>query len=319
MIRILIPLDGSSVAERALPHAVSIARTFSAEIELLGVVDNPGDNPPAPVSSLDWQLSRIETEVYLSRIVKSLEAKAVKASWCLREGKAAQAIIQRVREAQTDLLIMTRYGGGDAQLFSMGGTAQKVVSSAAASVLLIDPAREFDDARGFASVLVAVDGSQCSEWALVFAAMVAQACNGCVHVLRIVAEPSLPAGTPVSAETRQFLDHIRRIAKSQASLQLRSMIATIPPNVDKSCSVISSNDIPATIEQTVRQVGADLVVVAAEDAGADRRGGYGLVCDALLSRARFPVLVLRSQTAKLSSNHFRSVYLDLSELRADAV
>jgi hypothetical protein len=66
-------------------------------------------------------------------------------------------------------------------------------------------------------------------------------------------------------------------------------------------------------------MGADLVVVAAEDAGADRHGGYGLVCDALLSHARFPVLVLRSQTAKLSSNHFRSVYLDLPELRADAV
>jgi nucleotide-binding universal stress UspA family protein len=319
MIRILIPLDGSSAAEKAIPHAAAIARTFSAEVELLGVVDGSGTSVTAPVNSLDWQLSKQQTELYLSRVAETLKARGLRVGWELREGDAAQAIIQSVRDADIDILVMTRYGNGNAQVFPMGGTVQKIISASVASVLLIDPAREFDAKRGYAQVLVAVDGSQCSEWASGFAAMVAQASNGSIHVLRIVEEPSLPGGTTVTTETRRFLEHIKRMARSQASLQLRSLVTTIPPNVDSSSSVVTSDNVPATIDETASKVGAELIVIAAQDAHLDSSGSYGPVCEALLSQARRPLLVLRSEAAALSSNHFRSVYLDETETRADAV
>src|SRR5690606_4608144 len=117
-----------------------------------------------------------------------------------------------------DILVMTRYGNGNAQQFRMGGTVQKVLSSAVASVLLVDPAYEFDATRGYERILIALDGSQCSEWASAFAAVLAQASGGALNMLRIVEEPSLPGGTPVTMETRKFLTHIKRMAGSQASL-----------------------------------------------------------------------------------------------------
>ena len=319
MIRILIPLDGSPAAEKAIPHATAIARTFSAEIELLGIVDSPGSGVPGPVNSLDWQLSKLQTELYLSRVAETLRDKGLRAGYELREGDAAQAIIQAVRDSDVDLLVMTRYGNGNAHAFPMGGTAQKVISASVTSVLLIDPARAFDTKRGYAQVLAAIDASQCSEWALGFAAMVAQASDGAIHVLRIVEEPSLPGGTLVTTETRRFLEHIKRVARSQASLQLRNLVATMPPNVDTSSSVVTSANVPATIDGAAEKVDADLIVIAAEDANIDSPGGYGSVCDSLLSQARRPLLVLRSEAAALSSNHFRSVYLDEAETRADVV
>lgn len=318
MIRILVPLDGSPAAEKAIPHAAAIAQAFSAEVELLGVVDELTGSFAAPVNSLDWQLSKLQTEVYLSRIADTLKERGLKAAWELREGDPAQAIIQFVRSADVDILAMTRYGKGNAQQFRMGGTVQKVLSATGASVLLVDPAAPFDTRRGYARVVAAVDGSQCSEWASAFAAMVAQAFEGSLHVLRVVEEPSLPGGTPVTAETRRFLEHIKRMARSQASLQLRNIVSTIPPNLGTSSSVVSSDDVASTIERAVEKCGADLLVMAAQDEHV-RGGGYGPVCDSLLSQASRPLMVLRSEAAALSSNHFRSVYLDEAESRAEVV
>jgi nucleotide-binding universal stress UspA family protein len=319
MIRILVPLDGSSAAEKAIPHAAAIAHAFSAEVELLGVVDESSGTFAAPVNSLDWQLSKLQTKVYLSRTADTLRDRGLSVSWEIREGDPAQAIIQVVRSSDIDILVSTRYGSGNAQQFRMGGTVQKVLSAASVSVLLIDPAFEFDSKQGYARVVAAVDGTQCSEWASAFAAMLAQAFHGSLHVLRVVEEPSVPGGTPITAETRRFLEHIKRVARSQASLQLRSIVSTIPPSIEISSSVVSSDNVPSTIEQAANSCNADLVVVAAQDAVFDGGGSYGSVCDALLSQASHPVLVLRSEAAVLSSSHFRSVYLDEAESRADAV
>lgn len=319
MIRILVPLDGSSAAETAIPHAAAIARAFSAEVELLGVVDQSAGSFAAPVNSLDWQLSKLQTEVYLSRTAETLQNQGVRAIWELREGDPAQAIIQFTRNADIDILVMTRYGNGNARQFRMGGTAQKVVSAAVSSVMLIDPALDFDEAHGYARVIVMVDGTQCSEWASAFAAMVAQAFDGSLRVLRIVEEPSLPGGMPITMETRRFLEHIKRSAKSQASLQVRNIVATIPPNVDTSSSVVVTDNIPSAIERAAAETRADLIVVAAQDTQTDQPVGYGPVCDTLLMQARRPLLILRSEAAVLSSNHFRSVYLEEAEAHADAV
>ena len=101
-------------------------------------------------------------------------------------------------------------------------------------------------------------------------------------------------------------------------MQLRTILSTIPPNVATSSSVVSSDDVVCTIERAAAASGADIVIMAAEDSPGDG-SGYGSVCDVLLARAQFPLLVLRSEAAALSVGHFRSVYLDDTEARADAV
>jgi nucleotide-binding universal stress UspA family protein len=283
------------------------------------VVDQSAGSFATPINSLDWQLSKLQTDVYLSRVAGTLHDQGVRVMRELREGDPARAIIQFARETDVDIIVMTRYGNGNAQQFRTGGTVQKVLSAAATSVMLIDPGSAFNVTKGYAKVVVAVDGTQCSEWASAFAAMVAQAFGGSLRVLRIVDEPSLPCGTPITGETRRFLEHIKRSAKSQASLQVRNMMSTIPPNIDTRSSVVVTGNASSTIERAAAEGGADLIVVAAQDARVDGPFGYGPLCDTLLSRVHRPLLVLRSEAAVLSSNHFRSVFLDETEAHADAV
>jgi len=317
MIRILVPLDGSPIAETALLHAAAISRTFSAQIELISIIGESRTASSERLDSVDWQLWKRQMQVYLSRMAESLRAKNIEVSWLLRDGDPAQEIIQHINAANIDLLVFTRYGMGDAQQFSGGGTAQKIISASAASVLLIDPACNFDDERGYERILVAIDGSQRSEWASCFAAMVAQTFDGSLHLLQIVEEPRLPGNAPVTGETRRLLDHIKRTARSQANFQLSHLTSRIAENTQVMGTVIVSDNIPMTVESVAKADEADLLVIAAQAEHVQNAGRYGHICESLLAHVHIPVLVLRSEAAGLSMSNFRSVYLD--ESCADAV
>lgn len=318
MIRILIALDGSRAAEAAISHAVAIARTFSSQIELLRVISGPPDGAAAPLDRVDWQLRRREAQIYLSRIAESLRKRKLKVSWELREGDAAMEIIQRVREIEADLLVVTRYGRGMAQQFISGGTVHKVMSASTASVLLVDPTDRFDETRGYERVLVPVDGTQRSEWATGFATMVAKANRGSLHLLRVIEVPQWPEGIEMTDESGRYLTHLERTSRTQANVYLRDLSARIDPVVDVTSSLQGSSNVAIAIEDAARDIGADLVVVAADGVPL-WRGARSGICENLICRARRPILVLHTQAADSSTRHFRSVFLDEAESFADAV
>lgn len=318
MIRILIALDGSSAAETAISHAIAIARTFSAQIELFRVVSEPPADSATPLDCVDWQLRRRQAEIYLSRIAESLQRKKLRVSWQLREGDAAQEIIQRITEAETDLLVMTRYGKGNAQQFDSGGTVHKVLSASLASILLIDPMNHIDESSGYEQILVTVDDTQRSEWAAGFAAMVAKANAGTLHLLRIVEEPKLPQGIALTSESGRYLTQATHTSRTHAIRHLQNLSSRIDPGIKVTSSLLGSDNIPAAIEDVANEIDADLLVIASPGAPLWNAKHYGLVCETLLSHAERPVLVLHSQASEQSSDHYRSVFLDDSQKRADA-
>lgn len=318
MIRILIALDGSSAAETAISHAVAIARTFSAQLELLRVIGGPSADAAAPLDYMDWQLRKKEAQIYLKRIAESLKRKHLTVTWELREGDAAKEIVNRVAETEADLLVMTRFGCGNAQRFYCGGTVHKVLSASLASVLLIDPMDRFDEKRGYERILVAVDGTQHSEWATGFAAMVAKANRGTLHLLRVVEEPQLPSDVTMTAESGRYLSLLKRTTRTQANQYLQDLIKKIDPAVQTASSLLASRNVSATIKDVAADIGADLLVVAAHDAPLWRGGRSGLVCENLICQSRRPILVLHSQAADSSTDYYRSLFLDEAESLADA-
>src|SRR5512135_1778825 len=83
--RILVPLDGSTLAERAIPDAEQFARIFGASIILLQVLEPTSYHEnPAAVDPLSWQIRKAEADMYLrgiaARISENLGGKALEAS-----------------------------------------------------------------------------------------------------------------------------------------------------------------------------------------------------------------------------------------------
>ncbi len=317
MIKILVPLDGSSTAEAALPHASAMAHTFSAEVELISVVGEPGSDYVTRLDSVDWHLRKRQRQVYLDSTADTLRKKGHCVATILCEGDAATEIVRRINETNTDLLVLTRFGMGNAQSFSGGGTARKIISASVASVLLINPQVEYDDTYGYANILVAVDGSQRSEWASSFAAMVAQTFDGSVKLLQVIDAHYFPSIDAISPDTRRVLDHIERAARSQANFQLSHLTAKIGDNADVSGAIVVADDVAAAIESYASEGKSDLLVIAAQGEYANTAGRYGHICESLLSHMRRPIRVLRSEPPDLTMSNFRSVFLN--ESHADIV
>ena len=132
--RILVPLDGSSLAERALPIAAHIARTLNGTIVLVRVVTTPMEMRSSLVSSLPsaaiqtmTEVHRMEANSYLRRIAASEELRSIPTENEVCVGQAAPAILSVANASNIDLLIMCRYGQRGRTRWMLGSVAEVAV------------------------------------------------------------------------------------------------------------------------------------------------------------------------------------------------
>ena len=143
--RILVPLDGSALAERALPHAGGIGRATGAEVILLQVVQAPlGDAPEAGQTEEDRAIREVAVEAlsYLGTIAGKLkEEGSIKVRTEVLEGPAADGILGFAHREDVDLIIMSTHGRTGISKLLMGSVAEKVMLTTKRPVMLIKPER----------------------------------------------------------------------------------------------------------------------------------------------------------------------------------
>ncbi|HEX7395436.1 MAG TPA: universal stress protein [Anaerolineaceae bacterium] len=180
--RILVPLDGSTLAERAIPHAEQFARIFGASIILLQVLEPTSyhENPKA-VDPLSWQIRKAEADVYMqgiaARIRENLgenpltggDEKKSRVDYSIREGKTAENIINFAHAENIDLLVISTHGSGGLSRWNISSVTQKVINLIYLPVLIVraynQPGPE--DARiHYRRILLPIDSSRRAECAL---------------------------------------------------------------------------------------------------------------------------------------------------------
>lgn len=155
--RVLVPLDGSELAEKALPEAQKITKP-GGEIILLTAVDPPeflsyslyGTQPMPPQatgsSGLDFMsLSRdiaVQSEAYLKRIAAELEQAGFQARPLIEVGAPAEVIIKTAEAQQAEAVVMCTHGRSGISRWILGSITNKVLSAAPCPVFVIPPKRE---------------------------------------------------------------------------------------------------------------------------------------------------------------------------------
>jgi nucleotide-binding universal stress UspA family protein len=141
---ILVPLDGSKLAEAALAPAQELAQKFSAEIVLAQVLSWAGqafmfDVPGTTVAEIDKELTKASEE-YLAKTATRLgKTSPVKAT--TMHGMPADALSDLVAREGIDLVVMTSHGRGGLARATLGSVADRMLQ-ASAPVLLIRPPAE---------------------------------------------------------------------------------------------------------------------------------------------------------------------------------
>jgi nucleotide-binding universal stress UspA family protein len=142
--RVLLPLDGSQVAEQALPHAVAQAEHFEAQLILLRVIE-----PFPPVRGLshtDLRQIREQSQEwageYLDGIAETPRKRGVSVVKSTVEGQAGTAILQFAEANQVDLIVICTRGRSGVSRWLMGSVADRVSRGANVPVLLVRATQE---------------------------------------------------------------------------------------------------------------------------------------------------------------------------------
>lgn len=154
--RILIPLDGSELAEGVLPYMEELAGRFDSELILLQAVTAPsvslgGEAVPGMMTtpagariSAEAAQEAIEAEtraasVYLGSISERLQDKGIKARVEIVEGSAAVAIMEFARGGEVSLIAMSTHGRGGLGRLVFGSVADEIVRNSHVPVFLVRP------------------------------------------------------------------------------------------------------------------------------------------------------------------------------------
>ena len=137
--RILVPLDGSSTAEQALPHAANLAKLYDAEIHLLRVLE-----PLPPVSGVSPTATRaVKDQVrgwateYFERLEADLTEQGIPAASHILEGRPGTIITAYAAEHDVDLIVLCSRGRSGVSRWLIGGVADRVMRGTPIPVLLI--------------------------------------------------------------------------------------------------------------------------------------------------------------------------------------
>lgn len=140
--KILVPLDGSPLAEKVLPHAQALAKSEGAEIVLLRIPAVPSPDfmarNPAQAINIARDLEK-ETETYLHTEISKLKKKGIKVSGITRDGPVPEMILDAAEETHADVIAMSTHGRSGVQRWLMGSVADRVVRHSHIPVILIHP------------------------------------------------------------------------------------------------------------------------------------------------------------------------------------
>ena len=136
--RILVTLDMSELAEKALPHAIALMKAFSAELHLVSVVPviEPESMHAAGIS-IDWQAQVEHAREYMKGVRKELMATGVEAEWDVCQGDVTEEILRYCRQQDCDLIVMSTHGRSGLGRWVYGSVADRVLRHAEVPVLLV--------------------------------------------------------------------------------------------------------------------------------------------------------------------------------------
>jgi nucleotide-binding universal stress UspA family protein len=294
---ILVPLDGSTFGEQALPVAAGIARRAGAALEVVQVRSVCLPVSAVPRSDMDNPLVA-EAYGYLDEVVTRLGSGiGISVAATLLEGSVPDALNEHARARGADLIVMTTHGRGGFSRFWLGSVADHLVRRASVPVLLVRPQETAPPPIPepvFRNVLIPLDGSALAEQALEPALTLGRLLESDFILLRIVkpllfdghdptvsGDPAIgkPATEELQNDARAYLEGVAKRLRAQSlRVQIR-VIVNIQPAV-------------AILEQSLEAPNA-VIALATHGHGGLTRALVGSVADKVVRGATIPVLVFR--------------------------
>lgn len=291
--QILVPLDGSNLAELALPYTEELASAFNSEVTLLFVCDTPHCQ------------QRYEHQVYVEKtaelVREHIEGERPKTSVkpVMLEGHAALEIVSYVTKNDMSLIIMATHGRSGIMSWAMGSIADKVVDRVSIPILLIRanvPAPEAGQEELFKRILLPLDGSEAGEATLPYIKELTEKLHSEVILFQVIASGKhvhTVGGLDYVRFTEEQVASRKESAKEYlegASQRFAGTKATIRTE-------LKSGNAAQEIINFADEINASLVAVSTHGRSGIERWAFGSITHRVLHHGNIPLLLVRAPGA----------------------
>jgi nucleotide-binding universal stress UspA family protein len=311
---IIVPLDGSATAEKALAYAIVIAKRAGSRLELVHVHDEGVLVANAPMMDSGWEDERAAEMGGAVRALAERLARETRlgVTAVTRRGLAAPSLVQHAINHAADLIVMTTHGRSGFSHAWFGSVAERVIHSATTPVLVV---RAGDNARVdvkeplFRHILLPIDreqsGAEAMQCALTLGThgQTAYTLLTVVSVLPILPPPYSNPGALVGDPGFE-----RRGADAAALLERIAVPARTAGAAVDVRVVTHERAAPAILEEAESKV--DLIVLPTHPRGSFSRALLGSVVDKVMRGATVPLLLFRASQAseELPANAMRQPF-----------
>lgn len=304
--RILVPLDGSNFAERALKPALDIARAVNGQLILLRSVVFTPTALPDFAGEYEWFWdetaignARVEATEYLQMVQKKVAHPDLTVHTEVMEGDEAVTIVDVATEMGVDLIVMSTHGRSGLTRWALGSVTEKVLHSAFCPVLVVRIAGPIS------KIVITLDGSELAERALQPGLAVARNLEASVTLLRVNQLAAISREESVQMEWQ--------VGKEPDEASLKNINGAIEAYLDdvagryqhrlgREMETAVINGPPAqSILKFAASCQADLVVMSTHGRTGLQRWIYGSVTTKVLRGAACSMLIVRPPTHRLGN------------------
>jgi nucleotide-binding universal stress UspA family protein len=295
---ILVPLDGSALAECVLPHVSAIAVPEKARVTLLHVLEPPSAKAGLhAIDTIDWHLQKREAELYLETVASRLEKEGLETARIIQEGPAAECIVNSSHQGDVDLVAMSSHGRSGLSKWAVSSVVQKVILLSYKSILLVPAYRVRvggEDPFHYQRLFVGLDASARAEYVLPLAIGLAGFHHSRLSLGMIIRKPEMIQRLPLSDEDEVLMNRITernyRIAQHYLE-QLRSEHSAA--GVELEARIVIDESVISGLHQMVEEEDPDLVLLVAHAYSGEDRWPHGSTAASFITQGNRTLLVLQ--------------------------
>jgi len=292
---ILVPLDGSTLAEAAIPAAASLAKTLHAPVALLHIIEKEA---PQEIHKEHHITRADEATAYLEELAKRAFPPEVHVDWHVHTAAVTDVAVSIVQHAMTefqpDLIVMCTHGKSGVRDLLFGSIAQQVVAQGKTPLLLIKP--EVDSSRKFKldRILVPLDSGPVHDDSLPVTRELAKAYGAEIYLVTVI-----PTFSTVTGETAAASSLLPATTSAMLEINVENAEEDLQAHVDELKEAglrvkaeITRGDPAAEIVNLSERVQADLIVLSTHRKAGAAAFWARSVAPNVTRRARVPVLLI---------------------------
>ena len=300
---IVVPLDGSSVAEQALPGAIAIAERARCKIKLV-LVHQPllGIELGPAYTKLELAMEKANRDYLRSVVARYREQLGRSLSSAVLEGPVVATLARYVREMSADLIVMTSHGLGGIRRAWLGSVADGLIRTSEVPILVVRAhEQEQTPAVNMGEIMVPLDGSPLAEAVLEPVIAFARLWDAEISLIQVVS-PVILTSDPLLPFPSGYSDQIMQIRREAAQDYIRDVAERLrEAGVKASGVAVISGGVANTLLDMARPERVRLIGIATHGRGGARRLVLGSVADKLVRAAEVPVLVVRPRNRPVRS------------------